>query len=300
MSFVARCSHKHPSCSVQPTAELKDQQNLHLLREIHEVEMFFIVFSNVFFRTLRSIWSGSEWTEEALDRNEPLSLPGARASYVSADFTALRQNPLAIFLTLLNLLRPFQTLQTPPDRPKVTRSRTEIITSPVERSSTAWFTRTGEWARPCWSPLCLMLHWEEGGVQGPPLWKTKATSQLILLQLYSSLRKKKHVLGRFLEHGEYRGNLYGTSIESVKDVLNSGKVCIIDIEPNVSTRQRCCHGNHWQPSGCTALKGWRSVSEWKTNPASASVTGHSGSEDSWTEGLHHLREAADTGAPQRV
>lgn len=53
------------------------------------------------------------------------------------------------------------------------------------------------------------------------------------------------MLGRFLEHGEYRGNLYGTSIESVKDVLNSGKICIIDIEPNVSTRQRCCHGNHW-------------------------------------------------------
>ncbi|XP_040925768.1 MAGUK p55 subfamily member 4-like isoform X2 [Betta splendens] len=37
---------------------------------------------------------------------------------------------------------------------------------------------------------------------------------------------------RFLEYGEYKGNLYGTSIESVKEVLNSGKICIIDIEPN--------------------------------------------------------------------
>ncbi|XP_014905196.1 MAGUK p55 subfamily member 4 [Poecilia latipinna] len=38
---------------------------------------------------------------------------------------------------------------------------------------------------------------------------------------------------RFLEFGEYKGNLYGTSIDAVKDVLNSGKICIVDIEPNV-------------------------------------------------------------------
>ncbi|XP_019746361.1 MAGUK p55 subfamily member 4 isoform X2 [Hippocampus comes] len=37
---------------------------------------------------------------------------------------------------------------------------------------------------------------------------------------------------RFLEYGEYKGNLYGTSREAVRDVLNSGKICVIDIEPN--------------------------------------------------------------------
>nr|XP_020456280.1 MAGUK p55 subfamily member 4 isoform X2 [Monopterus albus] len=37
---------------------------------------------------------------------------------------------------------------------------------------------------------------------------------------------------RFLEYGEHKGNLYGTSIESVREVLNSGKICVIDIEPN--------------------------------------------------------------------
>uniref|UniRef100_A0A8C5EWT4 Membrane protein, palmitoylated 4-like n=1 Tax=Gouania willdenowi TaxID=441366 RepID=A0A8C5EWT4_GOUWI len=37
---------------------------------------------------------------------------------------------------------------------------------------------------------------------------------------------------RFLEYGEYKGNLYGTSIQSVKDILINGKMCIIDIEPN--------------------------------------------------------------------
>uniref|UniRef100_A0A3Q0RKG6 Guanylate kinase-like domain-containing protein n=1 Tax=Amphilophus citrinellus TaxID=61819 RepID=A0A3Q0RKG6_AMPCI len=61
----------------------------------------------------------------------------------------------------------------------------------------------------------------------------------------------------FLEYGEYKGNMYDTSIQSTRDVLNSGKICIIDIEPNTSP---------------------------------------SGSEDTRTEGLHHLREAATSGA----
>ncbi|KAK5891536.1 hypothetical protein CgunFtcFv8_018772 [Champsocephalus gunnari] len=37
---------------------------------------------------------------------------------------------------------------------------------------------------------------------------------------------------RFLEYGEYKGSLYGTSVESVREVLNSGKICVMDIEPN--------------------------------------------------------------------
>ncbi|XP_072304452.1 MAGUK p55 subfamily member 4 [Eucyclogobius newberryi] len=37
---------------------------------------------------------------------------------------------------------------------------------------------------------------------------------------------------KFLEHGEYKGVYYGTSGESVREVLNSGKICVIDIEPN--------------------------------------------------------------------
>lgn len=44
-------------------------------------------------------------------------------------------------------------------------------------------------------------------------------------------------LRRFLEYGEYKGNLYGTSIEAVKDVLSSGKICLVDIEPNVSAAE---------------------------------------------------------------
>lgn len=39
--------------------------------------------------------------------------------------------------------------------------------------------------------------------------------------------------GRFLEHGEYDGNLYGTKINSIHEVMESGKVCILDVNPQV-------------------------------------------------------------------
>jgi len=34
--------------------------------------------------------------------------------------------------------------------------------------------------------------------------------------------------GEFLEFGEYKGNLYGTSLESVKSIIRSGLTCIIN------------------------------------------------------------------------
>uniref|UniRef100_A0A3P9BSY1 MAGUK p55 scaffold protein 2b n=3 Tax=Haplochromini TaxID=319058 RepID=A0A3P9BSY1_9CICH len=37
--------------------------------------------------------------------------------------------------------------------------------------------------------------------------------------------------GRFLEHGEYDGNLYGTKISSIHDVIETGKICILDVNP---------------------------------------------------------------------
>ncbi|XP_057194291.1 MAGUK p55 subfamily member 4 [Triplophysa rosa] len=36
---------------------------------------------------------------------------------------------------------------------------------------------------------------------------------------------------RFIEFGEFKGHLYGTSVDAVKDVLAGGKICVIDIEP---------------------------------------------------------------------
>ncbi|KAG0228390.1 hypothetical protein BGW42_002234 [Actinomortierella wolfii] len=37
---------------------------------------------------------------------------------------------------------------------------------------------------------------------------------------------------KFLEHAEFAGNLYGTSIQTVQDVEKQGKICILDIELN--------------------------------------------------------------------
>ncbi|ORX68412.1 putative guanylate kinase [Linderina pennispora] len=34
----------------------------------------------------------------------------------------------------------------------------------------------------------------------------------------------------FIEHAEFSGNMYGTTIQSVKDVATSGKTCILDID----------------------------------------------------------------------
>ncbi|EWC45729.1 guanylate kinase [Drechslerella stenobrocha 248] len=36
--------------------------------------------------------------------------------------------------------------------------------------------------------------------------------------------------GKFIETAEFSGNLYGTSIQAVKDVQHAGKACILDIE----------------------------------------------------------------------
>uniref|UniRef100_A0A8B9EKJ3 Membrane palmitoylated protein 2 n=1 Tax=Anser cygnoides TaxID=8845 RepID=A0A8B9EKJ3_ANSCY len=37
--------------------------------------------------------------------------------------------------------------------------------------------------------------------------------------------------GRYLEHGEYEGNLYGTKIDSIRAVVDAGKMCILDVNP---------------------------------------------------------------------
>ena len=39
--------------------------------------------------------------------------------------------------------------------------------------------------------------------------------------------------GRFLEHGEYDGNVYGTKINSIHEVVDTGKICILDVNPQV-------------------------------------------------------------------
>lgn len=39
---------------------------------------------------------------------------------------------------------------------------------------------------------------------------------------------------KFLEYGEHNGNLYGTSLDSIRNVISKGKMCILDCSPAVS------------------------------------------------------------------
>jgi guanylate kinase len=36
--------------------------------------------------------------------------------------------------------------------------------------------------------------------------------------------------GGFIEHAQFGGNFYGTSVKAVKDVAENGRICILDIE----------------------------------------------------------------------
>lgn len=40
--------------------------------------------------------------------------------------------------------------------------------------------------------------------------------------------------GGFIEHAEFSGNMYGTSVQAVQDVAKNNKKCILDIDTQVS------------------------------------------------------------------
>lgn len=39
---------------------------------------------------------------------------------------------------------------------------------------------------------------------------------------------------RFIEYGEYKGNYYGTSLDSIRSILSKNKVCLLDVQPQVT------------------------------------------------------------------
>ena len=43
--------------------------------------------------------------------------------------------------------------------------------------------------------------------------------------------------GRFIEHGEYEKNLYGTSRESIRKVIDNAKICILNLYPQVFAQE---------------------------------------------------------------
>lgn len=48
---------------------------------------------------------------------------------------------------------------------------------------------------------------------------------------------------RFIEYGGHGGNYYGTSLDSVREVLAERKVCLLDVEPHVSGRTSALNGS---------------------------------------------------------
>lgn len=40
--------------------------------------------------------------------------------------------------------------------------------------------------------------------------------------------------GKFIESGEFEKNLYGTSTDSVRQLINSGKICLLCLHTQVS------------------------------------------------------------------
>lgn len=45
--------------------------------------------------------------------------------------------------------------------------------------------------------------------------------------------------GRFIEHGEFEKNLYGTSCESIKKVIQNAKICVLNLYPQALKALRC-------------------------------------------------------------
>lgn len=43
---------------------------------------------------------------------------------------------------------------------------------------------------------------------------------------------------RFIEHGEYKENQYGTSIEAIRSVQAKNKMCVVDVQPEVGVTLR--------------------------------------------------------------
>jgi guanylate kinase len=70
--------------------------------------------------------------------------------------------------------------------------------------------------------------------------------------------------GKFIEHGEFRGHLYGTAGDSVKSIINAGSVCIMNPHyqaiKTLRTPQLKPYMIHIKPPGFDNLKKTRSES----------------------------------------
>ncbi|KAJ3611501.1 hypothetical protein NHX12_021516 [Muraenolepis orangiensis] len=50
--------------------------------------------------------------------------------------------------------------------------------------------------------------------------------------MFFSLSRSRSLSLRLVEYGEYKGNYYGTSLDTVRSVLSRNKVCLLDVQPH--------------------------------------------------------------------
>ncbi|GFR79156.1 MAGUK p55 subfamily member 7 [Elysia marginata] len=70
---------------------------------------------------------------------------------------------------------------------------------------------------------------EEDGKEYNFLSREEMESQIIAQNIFpvTIFTNYPNALNRFVEYGEYKGNLYGTSLESIKTVIQRSKVCLL-------------------------------------------------------------------------
>ena len=51
------------------------------------------------------------------------------------------------------------------------------------------------------------------------------------LPIWDNVIYGRPLLKRFVEHGEYDKQYYGTSLDAVRTVINSGKICVLNLQP---------------------------------------------------------------------
>lgn len=78
--------------------------------------------------------------------------------------------------------------------------------------------------------------------------KVKYSLWATFKKLFTIYSKYIYLLLRFVEHGEYKENLYGTSLEAIRSVMTKKKVCLVDVVPevssNISSNAACLSNKH--------------------------------------------------------
>lgn len=56
-----------------------------------------------------------------------------------------------------------------------------------------------------------------------------------------------------MEHGEYGGHFYGTSLDSIKEVIDSGKVCVVNLHCQVNNMTTNTMTRNFEKKSISAL-----------------------------------------------